>query len=98
MKKLDPHGRVETYKVKATGTVQGVGYRNATVRRAHALRITGWVANLPDGSVEALVQGPADEIDLMLEWMRRGPAAARVKELIAAEVRSERRYDRFEQH
>lgn len=97
MKKLPPGTAVETLAVQVTGKVQGVGYRIATVRRAHSLGITGWVRNLDDGSVEALLQGPHDRIDEMLSWLRMGPPAARVSHVEANEVHDERHYDRFEQ-
>ncbi len=73
---LDP--RIETYYVRVRGIVQGVGFRHATVRQAHALGIRGWVANLDDGSVEAMLQGSANQVDRMLSWLRHGPPAARV--------------------
>ena len=94
----DLNTRIETYYVHVRGVVQGVGFRHATVRRAHELGITGWVANLTDGSVEALVQGPAEQIDRMLEWMRRGPPSARVTDFISEERALEKRFARFEQH
>jgi acylphosphatase len=74
MTTLDLNARIETYYVRVRGVVQGVGFRHATVRRAHALGVRGWVANLDDGSVEAVIQGPAIQVDLMLEWLRRTPA------------------------
>ncbi|HLX02747.1 MAG TPA: acylphosphatase [Trinickia sp.] len=94
----DLNTRIETYYVRVRGIVQGVGFRHATVREAHSLGITGWVANLDDGSVEAMLQGPANQVDLMLEWMRRGPPAARVTELAGEERYTDKRYERFEQH
>jgi acylphosphatase len=94
----DLNTRMETYYVRVCGTVQGVGFRHATVRRAHELGITGWVANFPDGSVEAMVQGPANQVDRMLEWLRRGPPAAHVMEFISEERAVEKRFARFEQH
>lgn len=69
----------------------------ATVRQAHSLGIAGWVRNLEDGTVEALLQGAHDRIDQMLSWLRVGPPAARVDEIESQEVQSDRRYDRFEQ-
>lgn len=87
----------ETLAVTVTGQVQGVGYRAATVRQAHKLKVTGWVRNLENGNVEALLQGTPDQIDRMLEWMRHGPPAARVADVAAEEHLGERRYDRFEQ-
>ncbi|MDH6151665.1 acylphosphatase [Paraburkholderia sp. WSM4179] len=76
--------RIETYYARVRGTVQGVGFRLATVRQAHALGIKGWVANRDDGSVEAMLQGPANQIDRMLSWLRHGPPRG-------ARDRSERR-------
>src|SRR5260370_15415552 len=92
----DLNTRIETYYVHVRGVVQGVGFRQATVRQAHLLGITGWVANLDDGSVEALLQGPANQVDLMLEWMRRGPPSARVTEFASVERATDKRYARFE--
>jgi acylphosphatase len=98
MTTLDLNARIETYYVRVRGVVQGVGFRHATVRRAHALGVRGWVANLDDGSVEALIQGPANQVDLMLEWLRRGPPHARVTDLFSEERYIDKRFDRFEQH
>ena len=67
-------------------------------RRIPSCGITGWVSNLADGSVEALVQGPAEQIDRMLEWMRRGPPSARVTDFVSEERALEKRFARFEQH
>jgi acylphosphatase len=97
MKKLSENEPVETVAVRVTGRVQGVGYRMATVRHAHQFRITGWVRNQDDGSVQALLQGPHERIDQMLSWMRIGPPAARVDNVELHELQEERRYDHFEQ-
>ncbi|GAB1576838.1 acylphosphatase [Bordetella petrii] len=91
----DPHQ--ETVHVIIKGVVQGVGYRHATVRRAHMLGVTGWVQNMEDGTVQALVQGTPDQVDHMLEWLRRGPPAATVRELITERQFTDKRYARFEQ-
>src|ERR1700679_4227269 len=89
--------RIETYYVHVKGLVQGVGFRHATLRRAHALGVRGWVANLEDGSVEAMIQGPANQVDLMLEWLRRGPPHARVTDLLRHGGYIEQHVERFEQ-
>ncbi|AMG86594.1 acylphosphatase [Bordetella parapertussis] len=88
---------METVHVIVKGKVQGVGYRHAAVRRAHMLGVTGWVQNLPDGTVEAVVQGTADQVDHMLEWLRRGPPAAQVRELASERSFEEKRYKHFAQ-
>lgn len=92
-----PDTALETLLVSIRGKVHGVGYRHSTVRRAHMLGVTGWVQNLPDGTVEALIQGTPDQIDRMLEWMRRGPPAAVVTDLDAQRQFTDKRYGRFEQ-
>lgn len=69
----------------------------ATVRKAHSLGVAGWVRNLDDGAVEALLQGPHDRIDEMLSWLRVGPPAAQVQDIDSNETQDDRRYDRFEQ-
>lgn len=97
MKKLDPGTPVETLSVRVTGNVQGVGFRLAAVRQAHSLGVTGWVRNLEDGAVEALLQGPHGQIDQMLSWLRVGPPAARVDDIENHEILDDRHYDRFEQ-
>ena len=89
--------RIETYYVRVRGVVQGVGFRHATVREAHALKLRGWVATLEDGTVEAMIQGPGAQIDRMLAWLRHGPPAARVTEVMFEERRTEKRFERFQQ-
>lgn len=63
------------------GRVQGVGFRQATVRHALSLGVVGWVRNLPDGSVECMITGPQPAIDEMTDWLRVGPESARVDSL-----------------
>ncbi|MBN3819846.1 acylphosphatase [Paraburkholderia sp. Se-20369] len=89
--------RIETYYVRVRGVVQGVGFRHATVREAHALKLRGWVSNLEDGSVEAMIQGPGAQIDRMLAWLRHGPPAARVTEVTFEERHTDKRFERFQQ-
>ena len=67
--------RIETYYVRVRGIVQGVGFRHYTVRQAHALGVRGWVANLDDGSVEAMLQGAANQVDRMLRMAAPRAAA-----------------------
>jgi acylphosphatase len=48
------------------GTVQGVGFRYTTLAFAQELALTGWVKNLSDGSVQAVVEGPREKIEELL--------------------------------
>lgn len=98
MKWLNNDHSFETLIVRVSGRVQGVGYRAATVRRAHQLGVRGWVRNLDNGMVEALVQGSPDQIDHMLSWFQTGPPAARVSQVTHEQQSVVRRFDRFEIH
>jgi acylphosphatase len=60
------------------GRVQGVGFREWMVRRAQALGVAGWVRNLRDGRVEALVYGDTDAVEELLRECRLGPPMAEV--------------------
>lgn len=60
------------------GDVQGVGYRYTARLVAHEIGVAGWVRNLPDGTVEAEVEGTTEHVDEMLAWMAEGPPGSRV--------------------
>lgn len=72
-------------RVRITGLVQGVGYRDWTRREAMRRGLDGWVRNRSDRSVEALFSGPDDAVMAMLEACRHGPPAARVAEVSQAD-------------
>ena len=78
---LAPGARLSRRHVCVHGRVQGVGFRVATKRRATAHGVAGWVRNLPDGSVEAVFEGEAAEVERLLEWCARGPRGALVARL-----------------
>lgn len=65
-------------RVRVHGRVQGVGFRWATREAARRCGVGGLVRNLPDGTVEAEVEGPPDAVDAMMTFLRQGPPAARV--------------------
>ncbi|MDD7929044.1 acylphosphatase [Microbacterium thalli] len=60
------------------GRVQGVGYRYSLRAAARDARVSGWVRNRADGSVEAVLEGPDAAVDEVLAWMTQGPPGARV--------------------
>lgn len=66
--------------------MQGVNYRRAMQTEATRLGLTGWVRNRDDGTVEALLCGSTEMIDLVLEWARRGPRFSRVEKVVAEDT------------
>ena len=68
-------------RVRATGRVQGVFFRDSTRREAERRGVAGWVRNCGDGSVEAVFEGPPDSVDALVEFARAGPGSARVEAL-----------------
>ncbi|MHA1474432.1 MAG: acylphosphatase [Promethearchaeota archaeon] len=61
-----------------SGRVQGVFFRVNTRNKAYELGLTGWVKNNYDGDVEVVCEGPKENIDRMLEWLKKGPNYAKV--------------------
>lgn len=74
----NPLNQTITLTLSIRGRVQGVGFRWSLCEQAQALGLTGWVRNRYDGSVEALVRGPAAAVNSLVDWSRQGPPAARV--------------------
>ena len=81
--------------VRIEGRVQGVGYRVWLEAAAFELELGGWVRNRRDGSVEAVLHGPCDEVGEILQRCEHGPPAARVScvEILDESAAS---YDGFE--
>ena len=69
-------------RLHVTGRVQGVWYRGATEAEARRLGVNGWVRNLPDGSVEALIEGAPEAVRALAAWCRTGPPGARVSDVV----------------
>ena len=68
-----------------SGRVQGVWFRGWTKQQASSLGLTGWVRNRRDGTVEAIFQGDAADIDAMLNACWQGPPAASVADIRVAD-------------
>jgi acylphosphatase len=65
-------------RLRIHGVVQGVGFRWSLHAEAARLGLGGWVRNRRDGTVEAVVAGPAAAVEALVAWAHRGPPAARV--------------------
>ena len=66
-------------RVRVSGQVQGVFFRDSTRQKAEALGLAGWVRNMPDGQVEALFEGPSEKVEEIVRWCKEGPQRASVE-------------------
>jgi acylphosphatase len=69
------------YRVLVSGRVQGVYFRDTCWQLAVQRGVRGWVRNLPDGRVEAVFEGPDDEVRALVDWARNGPRWAVVDDV-----------------
>jgi len=74
-------------RIIVTGKVQGVFFRQALKVMAKKNNVFGWVKNLKDGRVEAVLEGDEEKISRLVEWAHGGPANARVEDV---EIRNEK--------
>ncbi|MBW6479639.1 MAG: acylphosphatase [Bacteroidales bacterium] len=72
--------------ISIRGRVQGVGFRYQTQNAARKFGIKGFVKNMPDGSVYAEACGEERNIELFVDWCRKGPMLARVTSVNVQEV------------
>jgi len=79
-------------RIFVTGKVQGVFFRQALKVMAKKNNIFGWVKNLKDGRVEAVLEGDEEKISRLVEWAHGGPANARVEDV---EICNEKFIDEF---
>lgn len=79
-------GRRKCMRFRIRGKVQGVWFRESTRREAEILGLSGYAANLEDGSVEVVAAGGDTELDKLAAWLRRGPPLARVEQLSWEEI------------
>ncbi len=77
-------GRVRRRAI-VRGHVQGVYFRDTTREAAEAHGVTGWAANLPDGTVELVLEGAPEDVEAVLAVARRGPPDAHVTGVEVAE-------------
>lgn len=70
-------------RVRVSGRVQGVFFRDSTRERARQLGLSGYVQNNPNGDVEALFEGQKDAVEEMVRWCGQGPPHASVENVDA---------------
>lgn len=70
--------RVVRRRVTVHGRVQGVFFRDSTRERADAHGVSGWARNMPDGSVEAVIEGDPEAVQRVVRFLQTGPPQAEV--------------------
>lgn len=78
------------------GRVQGVGFRDSTQQEAVDLQLKGWVRNQSDGTVQVVAEGEREQLDSLVEYLRRGPSVARVDSLDLDWQEATGEFSRFE--
>jgi acylphosphatase len=78
------------------GLVQGVFFRDYTYRQALELNISGYVRNLPNRTVEAVLQGEERAVESMLAWLKQGSPRSQVKHLRVQDFDTEEQFSSFE--
>lgn len=81
MQKQSKYSQITRAHVFISGKVQGVGYRFSTLEIAVKIGVNGWVKNLPDGRVEAVFESNKEAIEKMINWCKKGPDYAIVKDI-----------------
>lgn len=77
------------------GDVQGIGFRHHTAKKARELGLSGFVRNLPNGSVEIVAEGETAKVEELLVFCRRGPPMATVMEVVAEEEKATGEFEGF---
>ena len=72
-------------RVVISGRVQGVNFRYYTRSMARQVGAVGWVRNLPDGNVEAVIEGVPEVVEEVISWCRNGPPSGRVDNVLVQE-------------
>jgi acylphosphatase len=86
---------MRSVRVFISGRVQGVAFRHYTVKTARSLNLRGWVSNLSDGRVEAVIEGDDAPVDAMLAWYEKGPPLAHVTSVDVQEEPFSGQYEDF---
>jgi acylphosphatase len=83
-------------KAIVRGRVQGVFFRAYTEEEARRQGLVGWVRNLADGDVEAMICGSAENIESMIKWLHTGSPMADVKEVFVTGIEPMEQLENFE--
>ena len=82
-------------RLLVTGKVQGVYFRFNLQKIEKKNSVVGWVRNLLDGRVEALLEGDKGDVDKVIEWSKMGPENARVDDVKTDYLQYEGKFSDF---
>ncbi len=88
-------GNIKRAHLFVSGKVQGVFFRANTKDVAIDHGLSGWAKNCLDGSVEVILEGNADQVERVINWCRKGPAAAQVADVEIKWEKPTGEYDAF---
>ena len=83
-------------RIFVTGRVQGVFFRQTLKAKAKQNDVYGWVKNLNDGRVEAILEGDTDNVTQLIEWTHGGPANAIVEDVEIQNEKFTGEFSKFE--
>ena len=86
----------ERVHILVSGNVQGVFFRQALKVVAKKNNVSGWVRNLNDRRVEAVLEGDSKSINSVIEWTRIGPASSRVEDIEVINEEFKNEFSTFE--
>lgn len=86
---------MKSVRIRISGRVQGVMFRDSCRREADRLGVTGWARNDPDGAVSVAAEGRPAAVDALVAWCRTGPPGARVEgvDVVATEPSGSGRFE-----
>jgi len=87
---------VKAFKATVVGKVQGVWFRDSTRNEALKLNLTGWVKNVPDGSVYLEAEGEEEDLNRFAKWLHKGAPMSRVDRVEIQWGNSTQSYHSFE--
>jgi len=80
---------ISQFEIIVSGRVQGVGFRAAARNQARALQLKGWVENLPNGAVRAVIGGETENCTRFINWCREGSSYSWVEKVELKEKKPE---------
>lgn len=72
---------MNSFKAIVHGKVQGVFFRDSTVKQAKKLDLTGWVKNMSNGTVSLLAEGKDNQLKLFKDWLKKGSPLSKVEKV-----------------